>query len=206
LPVEHRERHYARPARLIEAFGETKSISDWAEDPRAVVAANVFLRRIQHGWSAEASITTPISTTRGKREGNAMQYEAFGEQKTLREWALDERCNVSEMTLRKNLHAGMPMEEAFQYRRKPGRHFVGMQEEVSTEVTGVTQALQMMQDDGELWVYTAGEASRISLIHNDIRHTITDEVFQSLLDGEWVVKSFETDTIKNYELSPKAKE
>ena len=203
--VEHRERTYSRPARLIEAFGETKSIADWHADERVVVVPNVFLRRIQHGWSTESSLTTPVSSARSKRDGNAMRYRAFDEEKTLREWSQDERCQVSEMTLRKNLQAGMTMEEAFQYRRKPGRHFIGAHEDFSGEVNEVRTAVQMMLDGGELWVYESSDLSRISLIHKDVRHTISESLFQQLADRNLVTKSFETDTIKNFELTPEGK-
>src|SRR5580700_3389530 len=66
-PVEQRERQYSRPARTIEAFGETKTVGEWRTDPRVVVVPNVFLRRIQHGWTTESSLTTPTSTSREKR-------------------------------------------------------------------------------------------------------------------------------------------
>ena len=204
-PVEHRERQYTKPAKLIEAFGETKSVTEWADDPRTVVVANVFLRRIQHGWSSEASLTTPVSATRGKRDGNAMQFEAFGELKTLREWSQDERCQVSEMTLRKNLQADMPMEEAFKYRRKPGRHFIGSHDDFSGEVTEVPQVLNLMQIGAELWIYATSDLNRISLIHKEVRHTLQTELFQELVDQGLVEKSFETDTIKNFELTAKGK-
>jgi hypothetical protein len=201
-PVEHRERTYSRPKRLIEAFGETKSVIEWCEDPRVVVVPNVFLRRIQHGWSAESSLTTPVSSSRGKRDGNAMQYEAFGEQKTLRDWAQDERCQVSEMTLRKNIQAGMEMVQAFQYRRKPGRHFIGAHEDFSGEVNEVKAALNMLADGGELWVYESTDLNRISLIHKDVRHTISQDLFAAMDEKRFITKSFETDTIKNFELTP----
>jgi hypothetical protein len=200
-PVEHRERSYTRPKRLIEAFGETKSVTDWSADPRVVVVPNVFLRRIQHGWSPESSLTTPVSSSRGKRDGNAMQYEAFGEEKTLREWSQDERCHVSEMTLRKNLQAGMSMEQAFQYRRKPGRHFIGAHEDFSGEVNELQAALSMLADGGELWVYASTDMNRISLIHKDVRHTISQDLFEAMATQKLITKSFETDTIKNFELT-----
>ena len=190
---------------MIEAFDETKSVTEWAEDPRAAVVANVFLRRIQHGWTSEASLTTPVSATRGKRDGNAMQYEAFGELKTLREWSQDERCQVSEMTLRKNLQAEMPMEEAFKYRRKPGRHFIGSHDDFSGEVAEVSQVLNLMRSGGELWVYATTDLNRISLIHKDVRHTLPTQLFQELLDQDLIQKSFETDTIKNFELTAKGR-
>jgi len=186
---------------MITAFGETKSVGEWGLDGRVVVEPNVFLRRIQHGWSPESSLTAPVSSARGKRDGNAMQYEAFEEKKTLREWAQDTRCQVSEMTLRKNIQAGMPMEQAFLYRRKPGRHFIGAHEDFNGEVNEVRAALTMLKDGGELWVYSMTDANRISLIHKDVRHTITEELFSALSEKNFVAKTFETDTIKNFELT-----
>lgn len=130
-----------------------------------------------------------------------MQFEAFSEKKTLREWAQDERCQVSEMTLRKNIQAGIPMEQAFQYRRKPGRHFIGAHEDFSGEVNELKAALHMLANGGELWVYTSPDMNRISLIHKDARHTITNELFSVMTDQSYVMKAFETDTIKNFELT-----
>ncbi len=204
-PVEHRDRVYTRPLKTIEAFGETKSVSEWAADPRTVVLANVFLRRIQHGWSPESSLTTSVSAAAAKREANAMLYEAFGEEKTLRDWAADERCKVSEMTLRKNIHSGLSMEEAFKFRRKPGRHFLGSQEDFSGALNELRTVVGYLREGGELWVYTTNDVSRISLIHRDARHTLTADMFQELLDKELVEKTFETDTIKNYELTKAGK-
>ncbi len=57
------------------------------------------------------------------------------------------------MTLRKNLQAGMSIEDAFEYRRKPGRHFQGTHDEVSGEVSEIKSLLMMMAEGGELWVY-----------------------------------------------------
>lgn len=200
-PNENRERVYNRPQRTIEAFGETKSIPEWANDPRVVVTPTVFLRRIQHGWSTDSSLTTPTSSTRDEAERNLTTYAAFGEEKSLRDWAKDDRCPVSEMTLRKNLHSGMPIEEALQYRRKPGRQFIGAHEDFSSELRELAVALQMLGDGGELWVYETADLNRISLIHRDVRHTVAADLFKELHDGKLITMIFQTDTIKNFELT-----
>ena len=194
-------RQRGRPQRNLAAFGEVKLISDWVADPRCKVASNVFLRRIQHGWAPEAAINTPVALTREKPEGHAKQYEAFGEKKTLKEWAQDSRCHVSEMTLRKNLSSDMPIEEAFEYRRKPGRHFGGVQEEVAVEVSTFEKALLMLQAGAELWCYEAADLSRISIIANDVRHPVTVETIDQLFRQGLIAKTFQTDTIKNFELT-----
>jgi len=44
---------------LIEAFGECKTLSEWAEDRRSVVTASTLRKRIQlSNWSPEIAITT----------------------------------------------------------------------------------------------------------------------------------------------------
>ena len=205
-PVEVKARNYTRPPLIVEAFGETKSVTEWKNDPRVTVQSNVFVRRIQHGWSPESAFTTPLSINRGRREGSGPTYEVFGETKTIREWAQDERCLVSEMTLRKNLQSGIPITEAFQYRRRPGRTLGNGKEDAGRTLSDLETIMGLMLEGGELWVYQAGESRRISLIHSDTRHTISEETFQSVLDAELITKSFQTDTIQNFELSPKGRE
>ncbi|MDR3691913.1 MAG: hypothetical protein P4L46_21210 [Fimbriimonas sp.] len=201
-PAERKERKYSRPPVTIEAFGDRKTISEWKDDGRVLVKPNVFIRRIQHGWTPEAAFTTPLSVNRGRREGNGPTYEIFGESKTIREWAQDERCSVSEMTLRKNLQSGMPLLEAFQFRRRPGRNLGAGKEEVGREVDDLSAILGMMNDGGELWVYDTGGSRRISLIYKDIRNILSEEIFAEMTQRGIVEKSFETDTIKNFVLSP----
>jgi hypothetical protein len=200
-PVERRERQYSRPPMVIEAFGESKPVTEWKDDPRVQIKMNVFIRRIQHGWSPEAAFTTPLSVNRGRKEGNGPTYEIFGESKTIREWAQDERCAVSEMTLRKNLQSGMPLLEAFQFRRRPGRNLGAGKEEIGREVDDLRTVLSMMADGGELWVYDSGGTRRISLIYRDIRHIIAEETFEEIQEQSFISKVFETDTIKNFELT-----
>jgi hypothetical protein len=48
-----------RTSKRITAFGETKVLAAWAEDPRCSVKAVTLGRRIDTGWRAEEAITTP---------------------------------------------------------------------------------------------------------------------------------------------------
>ena len=52
-------------ATLISAFGDKKTISEWASDSRCVIGESALGQRLRkHGWDAESAITTP---KRGKR-------------------------------------------------------------------------------------------------------------------------------------------
>jgi hypothetical protein len=198
---ETKDRVYIKPPLVIEAFGEEKTAGEWAGDERVKTQINVFLRRIQHGWMPETAFTTPVTPSKGRTEVHAPKYELDGENKTLKDWALDSRCEVSEMTLRKNVQSGMPISEAFQFRRRPGRTLGVGKEDIGREVDDLRSILKMMTVGGELWVYEAGETKRISLIYNDVRNIVDDETFSEMRTRDLIAKVFETDTITNYELT-----
>lgn len=86
------------------AFGETKTVAEWARDARCVVKRNTFWHRVTRGWDVEESLTTP------EQDGNIL--EAFGDSKTLNEWVLDARCVVTRVCLVARLHRGWNPEEA----------------------------------------------------------------------------------------------
>ncbi len=88
----------------IEAFGEEKSLTAWAEDKRCVVSFTTLRSRVRRGWETERALRTPQSKT--------ALYDAFGERKTVSEWATDGRCLVRGPVLRKRLAAGWDVEEA----------------------------------------------------------------------------------------------
>jgi hypothetical protein len=53
---------------FVTAFGETKTIMQWIDDPRCQTKYNdVFRWRLKRGWSSEKVITFPIKTIRSKR-------------------------------------------------------------------------------------------------------------------------------------------
>jgi hypothetical protein len=46
--------------RLLTAFGETKCIADWAEDPRCAVSGDALPQRVRKSqWTPEEMVTTP---------------------------------------------------------------------------------------------------------------------------------------------------
>ena len=100
----------------IEAFGESKSLADWADDERCQAAKNTLWDRINRGWDAETAITTP-----GRVLRNYGTLEAFGETKSVSEWANDERCLCAYSTLTKRLAAGHSLESAMTMAPTRGR-------------------------------------------------------------------------------------
>jgi hypothetical protein len=53
--------------RRIEAFGESKTIGEWAADERCAVSYATLWARIRDGRDAEGAITTPALPGRGRR-------------------------------------------------------------------------------------------------------------------------------------------
>lgn len=88
----------------IEAFGECKTLADWARDPRCRVTYAAVKSRLQKGWAPERALSAPAR--------DDARLEAFGERKTIREWASDPRCVVTEGGLTHRLRLGEPIETA----------------------------------------------------------------------------------------------
>lgn len=45
---------------LVTAFGQTKPLTEWAEDSVCVVDANIIRSRLRYGWSPEDAMTRPV--------------------------------------------------------------------------------------------------------------------------------------------------
>lgn len=93
-----------RRRRGVCAFGETRSLAQWAADSRCAVTAGALHYRLKNGWDPERAISAPAY--------NATIIHAFGEDKTATEWALDERCSVTSSTIRDRLLRGWATEDA----------------------------------------------------------------------------------------------
>lgn len=80
----------------IKAFGENKTLSQWADDKRCNVPYNALQKRLRLGWDPEEAISAkPLSKRHYKPKKDIKKYKAFGESKTLFQWAQDERCKPS---------------------------------------------------------------------------------------------------------------
>lgn len=93
----------------LAVFGETKTIFAWAADPRCSVSHQVIRHRINYGWSPERAITEPAAP---KLRFRTRMFDAFGERKTIADWARDNRCQVTDSLLRNRLNKGWGLEEA----------------------------------------------------------------------------------------------
>lgn len=49
-----------RTNHYIQAFGETKTVTEWSEDSRCKVGTITFRRRLQEGWPPERALRTPV--------------------------------------------------------------------------------------------------------------------------------------------------
>jgi hypothetical protein len=119
-PVRNHEREF-------EAFGDKKSLTAWSKDERCVVSYKILTQRLDRGWDIvdalsvpPRSMGNPQSNRKKKRtpssrelpDGREVLVEAFGEKKTLREWASDPRCQVPYLRLRTRLRKNWSLEDA----------------------------------------------------------------------------------------------
>lgn len=78
------------------AFGEQKTLSQWADDKRCRVEYATLQKRLRLGWDPEEAISAkPLSKRHYRPKKGIKKYKAFGESKTLFQWAQDERCKPS---------------------------------------------------------------------------------------------------------------
>jgi len=97
-----------RNNRMITYQGETRTLSEWAEDERCQVTYRILWERLQDGVSFENALLTPQRRKNGYR-----LITAWGEEKSLTEWAKDPRCSgVSRTTLWKRINDGWVPERA----------------------------------------------------------------------------------------------
>ena len=117
-PLANHEREFL-------AFGDVKSLAAWSNDPRCLVPYGTLTQRIDRGWDIvdALSVLTLSKGSPGRRttpkqwrsvlpRGTDVRLEAFGEKKTLREWAADPRCQVPYLRLRTRLKNKWSLEDA----------------------------------------------------------------------------------------------
>ena len=92
---------------LLTYLGDTKTLAEWARDPRNAVSPAAFLQRIANGWTLEDALyVTQL------RISQPSAITAFNETRTVHAWAKDPRCQVSRQTLQSRLRAGWDAEAA----------------------------------------------------------------------------------------------
>ena len=84
---------------IISAFGESKTMQQWVEDPRCTVSYASLAKRLKKGMTTEEAIESPV-------EFEERLISAWGEVKNVMDWTKDPRCQVSYVTLTARLNRG----------------------------------------------------------------------------------------------------
>lgn len=106
-----------KAAQRLAINGETKSVLEWANDPRCKVDVTTIWYRLKNGWPHAAAVLSPphappprqCRRTRGRP---SLVVEAWGEKKTLAQWARDPRARVRTDVMKSRLDQGYTPEEA----------------------------------------------------------------------------------------------
>ncbi len=89
------------------AFGEEKSLIQWAEDPRCDVTIQLLRKRVAKGVALETAMMAE------RLRKSSQMYTAFGETKSITEWVADIRCSAaSPGALLRRMRLGATLEEA----------------------------------------------------------------------------------------------
>lgn len=92
----------------LEMFGEKRTITDWANDPRCKVSPQTFIGRVlTEKWNPEEAFNT--------KPKHVTKITIFGETKTLLAWSEDPRCNTSYNAFKKRINNGWNYEEAMRH-------------------------------------------------------------------------------------------
>ena len=142
-PNTLRKKSLSKP-RVLTAWGETKTLEEWAADPRTCASGPQMLSRIHRGFTPESAISKPMHAGHVK-----YIHRAFGESKALGTWANDTRCPVSRQGLYHRVNVlGMSIEQAFargafeDVKRTTGRTYRVKARVVFLTAWGETKTLQ----------------------------------------------------------------
>jgi len=131
------------------AFGESKSIQHWLQDPRCLVLGPTIRRRLVAGWDFTDAIT--------KR--STIKYAAFGESKYIKDWILDSRCLVSEGTIRRRVKAGWDFTDAIT-KLKPSR-LLEQRNHIKYEAFGESKSIKDWTKDPRCLVSASNVRRRV---------------------------------------------
>lgn len=202
----------ARVPLTLSAFGERKTILEWTQDPRCIVSMRELRTRIEKGWNAEEALTQ-ASAARPSRARNLVA--AFGEEKSVAEWARDSRSTVSALTIAARVQRGWDPEEAITTavhgKVRPPRPVVQRpptsrrprillsNEPISDlDAKGV---VERMQSGAELW-FAGSSGDRVSVVHHDETVLVSNEVLQELEASGAVLPVCRVGTLVQYGLAP----
>ena len=93
-------------------FGERKTLRAWANDPRCGVTLELLRDLLEGGMSLKSAMIPGSVPQMSKKKKGSKKYAAFGEEKSLIQWAEDPRCDVTIQLLRKRVAKGVALETA----------------------------------------------------------------------------------------------
>lgn len=201
----------ARVPLILAAFGERKSLLEWTQDPRCQVSMRELRSRIERGWDTEEAIGS-ASSTRPSRARNLIA--AFGEEKSVADWARDSRASVSALTIAARVHRGWDPEEAVTtpvhgkvrpprpvVQRPPSsrRPRILMSNEPISDLD-VQGVIERMQAGAELW-FAGSSGDRVSVVHHDDTILISTDVLAELQSNGLIVPLCHIGSLVQYGLS-----
>ncbi len=159
---------------IYEAFGERKSLSQWGSDPRCPVTRPGLYRRVNHlGLSIEEAFAHPPNTLRRPSTHKRPTYTAWGESKTMREWAADPRARVSGPRILNRIAKGLSPELAISTPPLIKRH----------EAFGESKALRAWAIDPRCPVSGPGLYYRVNVLGLSIEQAFTRGTFADAKRG-----------------------
>lgn len=115
-----------RNTKFIQAFGETKNVTDWLEDERCIVTRQKIYDRFwsqptRKHWTNEELLTIENLPKNVDGRQCKIVLKAFGEEKSVYEWSLDDRCNTSANNLRDRIRTNKTHsnEELISFKKLP---------------------------------------------------------------------------------------
>jgi len=201
----------ARVPLTLSAFGDRKTLLEWTQDSRCQVSMRELRTRIERGWSAEEALSTG-SSTRPTRARNLVS--AFGEEKSVADWARDPRASVSALTIAARVHRGWDHEEAITTAvhgkvrpprpatpRPPSarRPRILMSNEPISDLTS-DDVIERMRAGAELW-FAGSSGDRVSVVHHDDTILISTDVLEQLESTESITPVCRIGSLVQYGLS-----
>lgn len=202
----------ARVPLSLSSFGERKTLVEWTQDPRCQVSLRELRARIERGWEIEAAIATP-SSIRPSRARNLVK--AFGEEKSIYDWARDSRAAVSGLTIAARVQRGWDHEEAISTpvhgKARPPRATTAKANPpvrkaraavAADPVTnfGADEVRNRLRQGAELW-FAGSSGNRVTLVERDTTTVIAPSVLSELEVAGYLEVVDKLGTVIQYGLS-----
>jgi hypothetical protein len=170
------------PERRYEAFGQSKTLRDWAQDPCCAVGITALAARLHKGMPIEKALTLPARVGIGR----SSIYSLSGEAKSLQEWSEDPRCEIGYDALIAKVRAGVPLDMAM----KRLSRVVSHHESALFEAFGEKKTIQEWVRDPRCKISDSGLRSRLRR-GTDFETALTEPSKNRRLDAETAMEVVE---------------